>query len=58
MFFGRSPKFNDSARVADAGRLPGQGFRIGKIARTEQEGNQVERVGETPFNQPAIITVA
>ena len=36
----------------------GIGLRIGKFARAEQEGNQVERVGETLFKQPDIITVA
>jgi len=58
MLFGRSSKFSNSARVVDTGRLPGQGFRIGKVARAEQEGNQVKRAGETPFNQPAKITIA
>jgi len=58
VLFGRSSKFINSARVVNTDRLPGQGFRIGKVARAEQEGNQVKRAGETPFKQPAKITVA
>jgi len=58
MLFGRSSKFINSARAGDRNRLPGQGFRIEKVARAEQEGNQVKRAGETLFKRPAKITVA